>query len=183
MTDYEVLSLAGNSKLLSSLQKDADEALESVLANRRDPLPELSDEAEEALRHNYFLQVQILYINALLEKIMAKAMSVDPEAGLNPNRLTEKLFRQAEDALAAEMGPDPVMRFREEFSVIPEMEQRIRDNYIAAQVEMLDQISLHRAAISGRLFGGKEITRINALTGMKGDVHRHGRAVAGVHRG
>ena len=180
MTDYEVLSLTGNSRLLKELEKDADEAMESVLAGRLDPVPELSDDAKQALRDNYLQQVQVLYINALLKKILAKVMPVDPEAGLNPNRLTEELFRQAEDELAAEMGPNPVDHLREEFPVIPEMEKRIRDNYIAAQTEMLDQVSRHRAAVSARLFGGREITRINALTGMQGDVHRRGRAVAGV---
>ncbi len=180
MNDRELVEFAYASGLLSSLDRDAESAVESVLAGRRDPAPVLSEAAVQALRESFLAQVKIIYVNALLEKLFREAADLDPVSAADWHRIEPAVLKQAEEILAGKMAPDPVALMRKEFTVIPELEQAIRKNFIAAQTEMLDRVSANLSEISGRFFGGRPVTRIEDLTGMAGDVHRHGRSVAGV---
>lgn len=180
MTQYEIIVFTENSKLLDSLKEDARTALDAILSGRKDPVLRLSDATLEALTDGYLAQVKPLYINAFIEKLFHEVSRTHPLAVLDLNQLTWEMMEQADGVLTEKLSPDPVARFREEFPIIPEYEARIRENFIAAQTEMLDQITAARGEISRRFFGGKKITAIEGLTGMQGDVHRRGRSVAGV---
>ena len=180
MTQTEILIFTDRSRLLESLNGDARTARETILAGRKDTSLQLSDAVLDALSEGYLSQVKPLFINAFVEKLFHEVSQVHPLAVLDLNRLTWEMMEQADQVLAEKMSPDPVACFRKEFPLIPEYEERIGKNYIAAQTELLDNIAAARGEISGRFFGGREITVIEELTGMQGDVHRHGRAVAGV---
>ena len=180
MNDSELLLFAYGSGLLASLDRDAESAVESVLAGRRDPSPALSETAVKTLRESFLSQVKVMFLNPLLEKIFREASNLDPSSAMDWHRFDPGVLKQAEGILAEKMGPDPVAAMRKEFAVIPELERTIRKNFIEAQTEMLDRISANRSALSERFFGGRQVTRIEELTGMEGDVHRHGRSVAGV---
>ncbi len=176
----ELMQFAYASEILASLKDDAASVAESILAGRRDQDIQLSETAAEALREGYRAQVHVIYINALLEKMFREARRINPLSIADLHHIDFSVLKQAEEIVAENLAPDPVSRFREEFPLIPELEETIRRNYRNAQIEMLDRISANRGLLSERFFGGRKITRIDDLTGMEGDVHRHGRAVAGV---
>ncbi len=180
MTQYEILIYVSNSATLDALKSDAKTALESILAGRKDPTLAISEEAREIIVESYLSQVKSLYINAFVEKLFHEVSKTQPLATMDLKQLTVEMLQEADLVVAAEMAPNPVERFRAEFALIPEMEEKIRKNFIAAELEMLDQIAAHREEIARRFFGGKEILSIEKLTGMEGDVHRKGRAVTGV---
>ena len=59
-------------------------------------------------------------------------------------------------------------------------EDRISENWIAAQAELLARFTAYRDVISARFFGGKDAGRILAYTNTQADPKQHGRIVTGV---
>lgn len=178
--DGKLLEFANDSAILSELDHDAASAVDAALKGRRDQSLTVSEEAVKTLREGYLAQVKALYVNAMFEKLFAEARKIDPMSVADLMRVNYDVLKQAEGILLKQMAPHPIRLFRREFTMIPELEERIRRNFIDAQIEMLDRIADCRDALSRRFFHGKKITAVEGLSGMAGDVHRHGRSVAGV---
>ena len=181
MKQEELFRFMQESEILSFLDRDARKLLDRLFEARPQYRCLLAEQACEDLRRSYFVRAETLYLNAACEKIFPSAMAIDPYfARDNGQIIDDDVFRKADGITAAKLGKDPGAVFRAELPVLAETEEKVRENCLQGWIEMLDNIFRYRGEIAAGLFGGKEITAITSFTGMSGDVHRHGRAVAGV---
>ena len=180
MNREEVFSFISRSETLSFLDEEARDVLGRLFDARPQYRKLLAEQACRDLHRAYRARIDLLYLNPAIEKIFRNARKIDLYSVADIDRVDGDVLRRAEAATAAELGDDPAAVFRTEMPVLAEIGERIRENYLRSTVEMLDNIVRYSGMISDRLFGGKSIRTVTSFTGMSGDVHRHGRAVAGV---
>ena len=179
MKQDELFRVMIESETLSFLKEDALKLLDRLLDERPQYRLLLAEQACEDLRRDYCLRTAVLYMNAVIEKMFCNSPAASAYFITDGGQtIDEDAFRKADQITAAELGQDRGAVLRAELPVLAEIEEKVRENCLLSWTEMLDNISRYRGEVSDRLFGGKEITAIASFTGMGGDVHRHGRAVA-----
>lgn len=180
MNKEELYQFVCESKSMRFLEREASAVLEAVLQARPTYEPLLREQAKRDLLQSARGRLNQLYLNTVANRIFKAARRIDPLAVANLDDTDAAIIERADEITVRELGPDPAAALRDELPCLREFETKIMRFAAESQIELLDNVLRHREQISSHFFGGREISAIESLTGMGGDVHRHGRSVAGV---
>lgn len=155
-------------------------AAAEAAVSRSVPLADASfvgDEAREALAHVCLSRLRTIHemplVKLALQRLRAKG---NLGSSLFGGSSAEDMLTVADEVRAELLACGGASLYAE----LPQLEagcEVVLRNCTDALAELLERLLVQRAELSGRLLGGKPITRLLGVSGCGGDPHRHGRIV------
>ena len=177
MTVNDYIEILRQSGCFDFLCSQAATAVNEIMSGSPEGAELLSDEAKKALEQGFCQRIELVYIHPIMLRLKEIIMEISPAEGVILTEVRRDAAERAAQEMRNRMGAGIGAALEKAYPLIRDYTSRIRENYIAAQTEMLCNIMNHKQEISDRLFNGKPMEQIQMISVDSGDMHRHGRTV------
>jgi hypothetical protein len=177
MTVDDYIELLRQSGCFDFLCRQAVADVEEIILRSPGVAELLSDGAKKDLETGLCRRMEPVYFHPMMLRLQDIIKEINPAEGMIMTEIGYDTAECAAQRMRDLMGPDAGSVLEEEYPLIRDYTSRIRQNYIAAETEMLGNITTHKQEISDHLFGGQPIEEIQMISTDSGDMHRHGRTV------
>lgn len=162
---------------LTFLERQSTGALSEIKRRCPEGMQLLSAEAKKTMTERFQDRLFMLYVHPLIKLVQDELVKIDPLEALSLSGDNTEALHQAVEKTAGFLGSDADRILIQKYPLIEEYAERIKENFIQSQADLLSRLLLQKDEIAKTLFGGKPFGRVLELSGDAGDIHRHGQCV------